>query len=166
MNLQEIGTTGAKRQSFRTPSPRELLRNLIEALPAASEDILLRRFTDIAMGDDDLIMVILEYWFTNNLRSLKTRPINIASSKLAEQARAETMRQRIDETINQRARVILLTMVMPNGKMLRDCSGRECSALSKKIGPWLKAIAAKIGPTRLVGDSLTEIQVRKLYDVK
>jgi hypothetical protein len=53
----------------------------------------------------------------------------------------------------------LLNWMMPNGKKLGDCTGREC----RKAGGWLTRVAAKVPPRKLVRDVLSDAQLQKLY---
>jgi hypothetical protein len=53
----------------------------------------------------------------------------------------------------------VLGLKMPNGKALRDCTGRECD----HFGGWFKRLATKVGPDKRVGDVLTEADVRAIY---
>lgn len=61
--------------------------------------------------------------------------------------------------IKERIHVILMNLPMPNGKLLRDCTGAECV----KFGGWFATIAKNIKPTEKVGKKLTEIDLQNLY---
>ena len=56
----------------------------------------------------------------------------------------------------------LLSMVMPNGKELRDCTGRDC----KRMGGWFARIAKRVKPTQKVGNALSEEQIQDLMSEK
>jgi hypothetical protein len=49
---------------------------------------------------------------------------------------------------------------LPNGKLLRNCTGSDC----KRFGGWYQRLAAKVRPRKLVGNVLSEQDVRKLYN--
>jgi response regulator RpfG family c-di-GMP phosphodiesterase len=74
--------------------------------------------------------------------------------------RAAQVRSRVAERVREEAERILLDLEMPNGKLLRDCTGRDC----KRFGGWYQRFAEKVGPRKPVGDVLSEQDVRKLYD--
>ena len=69
----------------------------------------------------------------------------------------------MEKAIEAKAQIILLDLVLPNGKALRDCTGRDCKQMSGKMGGWLQKIAERVKPTQFVGDVLKEADVRKLY---
>ena len=50
-------------------------------------------------------------------------------------------------------------MIMPNGKPLRECTGKDCA----KAGGWLSKLAKKVKPNQKVGDVLSEAQVKRLF---
>ena len=64
-----------------------------------------------------------------------------------------------------RLRARLLDLVMPNGKPLRDCTGKDCERFGKadeQRGRWLRRIATEVGPRRRVGVVLSERQLAEL----
>lgn len=157
MTSLDTGTYGAKVQSWKRANPRDLLKRLIEEQPRADKETLFKAFRDQVRGDDgeDFLDSIIEYWFANNYHSLTERP-SPAPSKAAKRARVEE----IKATIKARAaKMILLDMVLPNGKPLRDCTGRECA----KAGGWFTKIAGQVKSGDIVGKVMSETQVRKLY---
>jgi hypothetical protein len=72
---------------------------------------------------------------------------------------------RVTEHVREQAEKMLLDLLMPNGKALRDCTGAECDRFGKadeQRGRWLQRVAAEVGPTRRVGDVLGEKQLKTL----
>jgi hypothetical protein len=116
--------------------------------------MLLRKFVEKLADDDDHLAVVIEYWFTNNLRSLRAKPKPIDSA-----ATIAGFKAKLDGKIAQKAREILLDLIMPNGAPLRDCTGKDCS----DFGGWFKKIADMVKPRQRVGSILSEDQVRALY---
>lgn len=57
------------------------------------------------------------------------------------------------------AHVVLMNLPMPNGKLLRDCTGAECS----RFGGWLAAIGKVIKPTQKVGANLSETDLQNIF---
>lgn len=167
---------GASIQSWRATSPRALLDHLYERNPEFSRDQLLKRFEECVRERDDFIKSIIEYWFTNNYNSLLrlresairerggvglgTSPEVVAVREKA----AREARETITKAVEKRARLMLLDMVMLNGKRLRACTGEECRVLSKTAGRWLAAIAREVGAKKKVGEVLSEDRLHELYE--
>jgi hypothetical protein len=138
-----------------------VLKRLLEDHPNWNQERLLRAFTEQIAENQKYLDAIIEYWFANNLHSLIERP---ATYTPRETSKASTeIKNNIEKAIQYKVGVLLLEMVMPNGKLLRDCNGAECSKLSAKVGGWLMRISKQIKPNDIVGDKLTEQQVRQLY---
>lgn len=153
--MENLGTYGAKVQSWSGANPRDVLNRIIEAMPGASRESVLAALRDAVKepAAELHLDAIIEYWFANNYRALTEprRPPAGPSTAMVAEAKA---------TIKQRAeRMVLLDMILPNGKALREATGRDC----KRAGGWLRAIAQRIKPNERVGDVLTESDVRKLY---
>ena len=168
MNVLDVGTYGAKRQSWRSASPRDLLKRLIEEHPRYSESRLLERFEEMVKedGTGEYLSAIVEYWFANNYRSLT---LNAATPEQRAAARQNisdavaVIKKKVQRKIQEKATAILLDMVMPNGKQLRACTGQECAAFSKTVSPFLARIAAAVKPMDVVGEVLSEAHVRDMY---
>jgi hypothetical protein len=171
---------GATRQTRRSPSTRAVLKALMDAVsdPHSLENrnSIWKRFLAFVRSKDGQqhIDVIAEYWFTNQYRQMLVdypEPIEQITKRQeterAVQAAAEQTRERlqksVDEAIERRARTVLLDWILPNGKALRDCSGRECKEMSGRVGKWLGQIARRVKPREIVGDVLQEADVRKLF---
>jgi hypothetical protein len=156
----DMGVTGAKRQSFSRSNPRELLRTLVEQHPQWSRERIFSELRDRVMGarDKAYLDTILEYWFANNYHSLVPE-VDRAERQAARSKAASDVKAAIEDHI----KIALLDMMMPNGKPLRQCTGLECARFSSKIGAWLLRISKQIKPTDIVGDVMTEKQLRQLY---
>lgn len=158
MTHVDTGITGAKRQSWRHDNPRDLLKVIIDNNTQASKEELLELFTQkvFEKGNRALLETIIEYWFANNLHSLF-----ISDSKLKRQFMApqiKKVKDQIRQRIKVAAGVILMDMVMPNKKRLRDCSGAECAT----VGGWLSIVAARMPPAALVGQAFDEKTLRAI----
>jgi hypothetical protein len=158
----DTGTTGAKRQSWSESSPRELLRMLVQKNPRWSRERIFDEFKiQIEQSTSKkYIDTIVEYWFANNYHSLVEREEPFRNRSARKQ---EELTEQLNNTIEHRAKIFLLDIMMPNGKLLRACTGAECKEFSSKLGAWLLRISKTIKPTDIVGDVLTETQIRKLY---
>ncbi len=88
-------------------------------------------------------------------------PVHTAAKSYRPKFDPEKQRVMVREVKQTIARNFL-TMVMPNGKELRDCTGRDCS----RMGGWFTRIAEHVKPSQKVGNALTEEQVQKLMGPK
>jgi hypothetical protein len=152
----DTGTYGAKRQSWKGVSPRDLLKRMIDSNPGVAEETLQEKFAARVENEPDYLAPIIEYWFANNYRSLvHSQPQVRVGRREARKAQDDVVKQ----TIIARAPIVLLDLAMPNGKSLRDCTGKDCA----KAGGWLAKLAAKVKPAQKVGDALSEKEVRALF---
>lgn len=168
MTYSDMGTTGAKRQSWRKANPRDILRRIIASTPEATREALFDAFSQEVFTPENqpVLESIVEYWFANNLISLMPRKqqsgragrgLSPATVQMAAEAR-----QRVTESIQIAAQTIFLDLMLPHGKSLRESTGAECSAL----GGWLAVIGTKVLPDAIVGKVLSEEQVRALFDAQ
>lgn len=156
MTHVDTGITGAKRQSWRHDNPRDVLKNIIEKNQQASKEKLLEIFTQTMFKKDNhaLIETIIEYWFANNLNSLLHSDDSLKGQFI--KPHVKKIKEQIRERIKIAAGVILMDMVMPNKKKLRDCSGAECAA----VGGWLSVVAIRMSPSAIVGKTFSEQDMR------
>lgn len=156
-------TYGAKVQSTNKASPRGLLKDLIDDNPRAEKVRLLALLRDQLLKEDaiEYLDAVIEYWFANNYHSLVEAPARPRPdiAKAAKQAAVAAIKDKVTARIREEAEMILLDMLMPTGKALRDSTGKECA----KAGGWLSKIATKVKPSQKVGAALSEAQVRALF---
>lgn len=162
LHLKKREKRGATVQSWNQFSAREVLKRVFDANPKASREQLMLLVREPL--SEHHWNSIFEYWFTNNLRSLleeKPKPARKTESEVNEQrAAAEKLKTQFKTQI---VAAVGLKFILPNGKMLKDCTGQECAQMGGQVGRWLQRIAAKIKPDDIVGEVLSEQQVRKLY---
>ena len=170
MEQLSIGTQGAVRQSWtHDDTLRQKLRGLMEASPAASTEEIRRQHWQWVEENPGLLVLLHQYWFDNHVAYLRAK----RDYKAEEERRAERAVERskltdqITEEIKKKIvvaapKIALLTMQMPIGKPIKDCTGPECEKLAPIIGGWLMRVAHKVGP-RKVGAVLNEKQLRELY---
>lgn len=158
MTHVDTGITGAKRQSWKHDNPREVLINIIDQNPSAAKEELLEIFTRSALekGRRTLLETIIEYWFANNLNSLLNSDSGLR--KQFSNPQVSKIKEQIRERIKIAAGVVLMDMILPNKKRLRDCSGAECAA----VGGWLSVVATHMSPSEIVGKKLSEQDVRAI----
>jgi hypothetical protein len=156
------GVYGAKRASWREYNPRELFRKIYEANPHETEPDLRRLFRqELETHDPETYgRAIVEYFLDSVFRAL-----NDASKETRRKTQAGTQNNAkaaidvaVKERVQREAQVILMDLLMPNGKLLGECTGSEC----KKFGGWLIGVS-KVAGRKRVADALTEGQVRKIW---
>jgi hypothetical protein len=172
---------GATRQTRRRPALRPVLKEMMDAVddPHSPEDratikAQFLQFMHSSAGNPHR-ETAYSYWLDNNYRALLAdypepnqddtpSPEERKQTAQAEKRKIEEeLKQKVESAIKQKAQIILLDMVLPNGKALRDCTGRECKQMGGKMGTWLGKIAERVKPTELVGSVLKEADVRKLF---
>lgn len=166
MTTLDTGTYGAKRISFAETTYRDLVAKLMAKDPGASIDDSFAMFLEEIEKPRNRkhLMSALEYAHANAYGALhkpqprKATPVQAAKAKVEQVALVEQAKQKIKVAA---VRMVLLDMVMPNGKALRDSTGKDCA----KAGGWLAAIAKKIKPADIVGKVLSEAEVRELLKV-
>ncbi len=90
------------------------------------------------------------------LRACFDKRLQLRSAPAGQQARERAGMHTAAATAA--AQVLLLNLAMPNGKPKRLCTGAEMS----KFGKAYERIAERVGKANLVGDALTENEVRAL----
>lgn len=163
----DAGVYGAKVQSWRKANPRELLKELVDENPTLGRSALLAAFArEVTKPDaDDYLETIIEYWFANNYHSLLCGDDGTREKKApSRKERLEATKESLIAGIERRAKILLLDMVLPNGKPVRDCTGGDCRTLGAAVGGWLGAVADRVGPEQVVGEVLTEQQLADLYE--
>src|SRR6516164_1704973 len=76
-----------------------------------------------------------------------------------ERERAHSVKRQLKARVQEEAKLILLDLLMPNGKTLRNCTGADCEC----FGGWFTRLAKHVPAKKLVGDVLNERDVRKLW---
>ena len=163
MTMIDTGTLGAKRQSWRQGNPRELLKRVIDDLGTTDRERLMREFFDQVFipGNRPVLESIVEYWFSNNLDSLLVHvPTDRQLARTRTRERTKKVSQEIVERLTLVAGKMLLDLMLPHGKTLKDSTGTECLA----IGGWLKTVGSRMQPDELVGAVFSEEQLRAIID--
>jgi hypothetical protein len=100
-------------------------------------------------------------WCPFGLRPSPTRTSGLRGA-LAERQDAK-VKAKVRARIVEKAKMILLDLMLPNGKPLRECTGADCAKLGPAMGAWLSRIAGEVKPRQKVGDILSEESVRELF---
>ena len=129
-------------------NPRKLVLTLIEDHPNKAKEALFERFREVVESDDDLRRAVEWYFFNNVFEQAAKKKRNGCKD-----------RSRIEEAAKAIVRqIVMLDLMMPNGKPMRDCTGSEMA----QFGTRFKRIAEQVGRVRLVGEVLDEANVRRI----
>jgi hypothetical protein len=157
-----FGTTGAKRATYRDVSPRALLERFISLKPKASQHEWRKQFFDYLNDHEEYMRVIIDWWLDNQFRELLRAPENPtqkAEKNAVFDKTAANIAANLKDRIAQEAKVIVLSLLMPNNKLLGDCTGAEC----KKFGGWFGALAQRVPAKTKVKDAISEAEAHKLW---
>jgi hypothetical protein len=150
---------GAKLQSYSDDDPRPMLLHLTQQYPDASDNELFDLFVEALNGHpqrDGFLQTIIRSWARNTLTSIRrTQRSRRSSTKSARAKVAE-----------RTAKVLVLNLVMPNGKRLGDCTGAEClrmSAESSLLGKRLAKIGKRVPPRQQVSKVLDNDEAAALW---
>lgn len=156
------GKTGAKRQSWENANPRAILEELVVRYPGRSKDGMCNLF-ELAIlrhpQKDQLIHTMIVYWHSNAWNSLMDDRSKVTALRITDPKKvAAKAKAVVEAVVEAKARQLLLDVVTPNGKPLKECSGKELT----HMGSWMSKIGAAIKPNQIVGKVLNEAQVRRL----
>lgn len=169
MEQTNTGIRGAKVQSWNAANPRDLLKTVIDENPGSDRHAIFSLFRARLVEHDDgglLMQTIVEYWLANNFYALvgdHTKRRNARGPREEISRHAAAIGARVKEKIREEAQVLLLEMVLPNGKPLGDCTGLECREMAPRIGRWLGEVGRRVRGKKIVRVVLTEREIRELY---
>jgi len=153
-------------QRASNPTPLAILTKLASANPKLSDKQLRQLFWAEIRDDDDLLEAITSEWFVTARSAARSR---VVSPVVRERRKVET-KQLKDKTkaalvagVRKVARIMLLDMVMPNGKKLAELTGTECAALGPQMNGFLTKVAARVKPNQKVGAVMSEDALWKLF---
>ena len=163
MHAEYVRTGAAAGRRASTKNPLEVLCRLRDGDPIASLDYQFAKWTKAVERDSECHKAVMLYAFRNYWSALDK---DAAKSRGTAQERAEAAAGReanlsagVEKIKEQIKTIVLLELILPNGKALRDCTGKECA----EAGGLFAKIASKVKPTEIVGVVLSEAEVRKLY---
>ena len=164
------GITGAKTTSWEHANPRDMVIRLRRQYPGVNASEITERVRDLVLGDKpEYLVPFLLHTVRNILNALdreedtqrrreereRTREQRIAK-QIEQVGQAETA---VTEHVRKEAEIMLLDLTAPNGKLNRHCTGAEC----RHFGGWYSRLADRVGDDNLVGDKVSEQDVRQLY---
>lgn len=150
LNLHSTGASFAK-----DSGPRDLIVSLVEDNPGADRKELFEKFArSLNKKSKDYRRAIEWYFFVNmyeyltGSRHRQRDPVQLAEVRQANRNAIEQIK----------AKIVMLDLVMPNGKTIRDCTGHEMAS----FGTRFKKVAARVGKVNSVGSVLSEDELQKL----
>lgn len=141
-------------------NPTEVLISLIDENPSASRDVLKREFYERVHNDEDYLRPIIEYFFINAMNGIDgaKRRKRVPNSERA--ARIEAIKIEATKLAEKIKSVVILDLVLPHGKTVRESTFGECG----KLGGLFFRKLSKLGrPKQVVGKHVTDQQADDLY---
>lgn len=153
------GTRGFTRSTWRDETHlRGVLLRLFVEYPDESREELEARYLAKTEMVPKLIEEALRRAFDNDWKEIQKSTKPRSPRPVASEIPAEV----VAATVERIKAIVLLDLVQPNGKKLRDCTGADIRAFEAQMPSWFKAIAAKVKPDQIVGKVLTEDDVWKV----
>lgn len=146
------GVRGHTRSTWRDETHlRGLLLKLMTQNPDATRDELEAMYLAAAKKVPALVDEALRRAFDNDLAQIQKPATRSARHRVSE--------TEIALAAEKLKTIVLLDLIQPNGKKLRDCTGEEC----RQAGGWLTAVGDRIGPDGIVGKQLSEAEVVGIF---
>jgi predicted sugar kinase len=121
----------------------------------------------LEVENDAHLDIVIMSWFGPTYSRLTSPKRDARKEAEARDLRKAEIRARVDAvkaTAQERmAKIVLLNMVLPHGKAVKDSTGRECAQLGPKVGEWLSRVAGELRPNQVVGKVLSEDRLQELY---
>jgi hypothetical protein len=166
MPLTNPAVRGSTRATWIDESRlRGMMLQLLKQFPNADREAILAKFLtkarrSSAMVDEGLTRIFDIDWRIIHRSMAREETKSEKVKRAAEQQRAI---RRVSKTELTKANkllvsLVLLDLVQPNGKKLRDCTGVEC----KSFGGWLTKIGDRVGGA-IVGEKLNEAEVTAIW---
>lgn len=158
------GTQGAKRASFQKTSYRDVALKILIDNPEAEVEDVVEEFVTALLANREALTSLAIYGLANVKASI-VRPVREYGSKKPTPTIRERVIEREAKRITKRIVENLLDFEMPNGKTLGQSSGAECEKAATYHGQrnkWLLAIAKKVGKRGIVGEVLSNADLKKM----
>jgi hypothetical protein len=161
MTYIDSGVSSAKRATWRQTDWRPILMRIVKENPTASTEQICERFWEEVREDLDQLKGIVFYVGNLGVRALtpKHKKRTGSAHEVEVKKAVAIMKTKIKKRIAEEARLLLLDLITPNGKPLRNCTGQECRAL----GSWYAQLGQKVPANKTVGNCLSENQVYRLW---
>jgi hypothetical protein len=158
----QTGTSSTRAKTERHYTAHDLLGEVLRDYPDATDTKRRAVFVSLARDNDGIATQIIGAWFDryNSRHRYDSETAQKRRDRREEQQeRAQARAVEAEKIASTVREMILLDMITPNGKKLRDLTGRECG----ELGGWFGKLAVKVKATQKVGTVLTEPQLRELW---
>lgn len=154
MDALNTGVQGAKWQSYQS-GPKKIFRRLKTDNRGIDLDEMRRLFFEAVSKDEDALRFISDYWVTNywNYDIAEIARQKHAARRAAAKEAGEKYKEQVKSTMRQRIRDLLPETIM-------SMTFRDLGRLVKS-SPKLAKLIPLGKPSQIVGDVLTERQVKK-----
>jgi hypothetical protein len=144
------GIKGVTRSTWRDATHlRGMLLKLITQNPDATRDDLEEMYLAKAKKKSALVDEALRRAFDNDL------------ARVQQPARPQRRTSATDvaAVADNVKSIVLLDLILPTGKALRDSTGKECN----RAGGWLMKVAERVGDRGVVGEKLSEADLAAIF---
>ena len=143
-------------------NPRKLLVEIIDENRVLDKKAIFDLFSKQVKVSQVMTRAVQWYFFINMYEYHTTSRHSVGGNRPGrEMTASQRLEQRIvqDEMVESiKQQLVMLDLVMPNEKLMRDCTGLEV----EQFGTRYQRIAQKVGRQNVVGSVLTEDQVREV----
>lgn len=154
MNM-DLHSTGASFVAAKEDNnPREIVIEVIKSAPNATRKEQFDQFRERLSENSDEYQRAVDWYFFVNMHDYLTTSRNTKSTPAQRAAQKESQAKTVEAIKDQ---IVILNLVMPNGKMMRDCTGAEMTMFG---GSFVK-VGKKVGSAKTVGSVLDEKQIRQ-----
>ena len=171
MFTEALKTGAAHVRRLATKNPMEVLRKIIEQDVTADNDRRFKKWDVLIMKDPELLLAVKQYafklWNTQLERDMRAAKAAEDTENAENAEDASPLKRRTKAELEEEAapivsraqKILVLDIVMPNNKRLRECTGQY----GKSLGGWIARIAGKVKPTDIIGTVVSDDQAQKLW---
>lgn len=129
-------------------------------------DRMLKEFSDNLLEWPGKVREIFDYWFSREFRDRKARAIQAEHRAKRNRLIADGLAQiRVQENrIRVEAKIELITMMLPNGKQLGECTFGEVAAITSVHRSFLERVARQGRPRQKVKTVLDEARLLEIWN--
>lgn len=161
---KSVAAGGRRRETPRNDA-LDLLTAIVKENPKAdrAEHSRIFKETVLSEGYEDCLAGVIIVAFTllygDAYAAISPPTKDAIKTKLRDRKAAREVEDRLVKKAKSLIVSRLMSLVMPNGKPLKDCTGAEC----KRFGGIFVKIGEKIGPNAIVGRTLREADLQTLF---
>jgi hypothetical protein len=154
---QSVGAS-VKRVSWRDANPRGLFLRIVHQNRTSPPDEQKELFWREVMESRLNLRSIVEFFCDAQLAQIRVPTKSRTRAPVETHAATAKLRTKLAAHIKQEAEILLLDLIMPNGKPLRLCTGQECT----QFGGWYAKLGRRAGKKQ-IGAVLSEVALREIW---